>query len=49
MTTVHVIPVPDGYTPDEAFEEISVMGKLVDREVSEEGGCWAVIVEEDDV
>ena len=29
MAEVHVIPVPHGYTPEDAWAEISVMGHLV--------------------
>lgn len=50
--SVHVIPVPYGMTPDEAFEEIRIFGHLMEgREVAEdgEGGCWAVFIEEDEV
>lgn len=45
MKTVHVIPVPDGYTPEQAWAEIEVFGHLWGRAVSEDGdgGCWAVI------
>lgn len=42
---LHVIPVPDGYTADDAFDEIEVMGGLVNSEVSDDGdgGKWAVV------
>lgn len=45
--SVHVFPVPDGMTPEEAWAEISVFGHLYPegREVSEEGdgGMWTVM------
>lgn len=42
---VHIIPVPDGYTVEDAFMEIQTFGHLVDREVSEDGigGTWAIV------
>lgn len=45
MRHLHVIPVPDGMTAEQAFEEIIVMGQLVDRVVSEdgEGGQWVTV------
>lgn len=48
---VHVFPVPDGMTPEQAWAEIEVFGKLAEgRSVGEngEGGSWAVLVLEDD-
>lgn len=30
MRTLHVYPVPHGMTPEEAWEEIEVMGHLVE-------------------
>jgi hypothetical protein len=30
MTVVHVIPVPQGMTPEEAWAEIDLMGGLVE-------------------
>lgn len=27
---IHVIPVPYGYTPDQAYDEIRVFGRLLD-------------------
>lgn len=50
MTTALVIPVPDGYTPEDALMEIQVFGHLWERRVEEDGtgGRWAVIVFEDD-
>jgi hypothetical protein len=30
MCEVHVYPVPRGYTPEQAWEEINVFGQLVD-------------------
>ena len=43
--TVHVIPVPEGYSVEDAFMEIQVFGHLWQREVSEmgEGGTWAIV------
>lgn len=29
-TIIHTIPVPRGYTPEEAWVEISTMGRLVE-------------------
>jgi hypothetical protein len=42
---VLVIPVPDGYTTEDALMETQTFGHLVDREVSElgDGGTWAVV------
>lgn len=48
---IHVIPVPDGMTPDEALAEIQVFGQLAEgRSVTNdgEGGCWAVVIVPDD-
>ena len=47
--SVWVVPVPDGYTVDDALMEINVFGHLVDRVVEENGvgGSW-VAVEVDD-
>lgn len=43
--SVWVIPVPDGYSVEDAFMEISVFGHLVDRFVTEDGvgGAWAAV------
>lgn len=40
-----VIPVPDGYTIEDALMEIEVFGHLYQREVDEmgRGGTWAVV------
>lgn len=43
---VHVIPVPDGMDPLDAFEEIRIFGELAEGRVVQEdgtGGCWATI------
>lgn len=50
MTKAHVIPVPEGMTPEDAWQEIQTMGELVGfrwwhrftRRRS-----WAVFIEED--
>lgn len=44
--SVHVIPVPDGMTVDEAWQQIRLFGKLLEgRGVGPngEGGQWAVV------
>lgn len=48
MRTVHVIPVPRHMTPEEAWEEIRLLGCLltVNQPRSEEDCSWAVVVEE---
>lgn len=46
MKQVHIIPVPDGMTPEQAFAEIRVFGNLAEgRTVTEDGqgGYWAVV------
>lgn len=43
---VHVIPVPAGMTPEEAWAEIQVMDRLVEP-VPEAGLTWAVIEVDD--
>lgn len=44
-----VVPVPDGYTVEDALMEINVFGHLVDRRVTEDGvgGTWAVVEVDD--
>lgn len=46
---VHIIPVPDGYTPEAAWAEIQVFGHLWGDTVTEDGqgGHWAAITVDD--
>lgn len=43
--SVHVIPVPEGMTPDDAWAEIAIMGALVEPVIAPV--CWAVIEVDD--
>lgn len=47
---LHVIPVPDGYTPEQAWQEIQVFGHLYQRTVTEDGqgGRWAAVYVDDE-
>lgn len=45
MKYLHTIPVPEGMTPREAWDEINTVGQLVCQTVEEDGtgGSWAVV------
>lgn len=49
MRTLHVIPVPEGMTPLEAFAEIQTMGELVEFDPHDPRftSCTWAVVEED--
>lgn len=43
MMHVHTIPVPLGMTPEEAWAEITTLGKLVNPPQAEDECGWSVI------
>lgn len=46
MTVLHVIPVPQGMTPEEAWAEIDTFGQLIEYDPSDQRftNCqWAAI------
>ena len=49
MRRIAVIPVPDGYTVDDALMEIRVFGHLYERTVTDDGigGKWAAVEVDD--